>query len=525
MKKCFAFLAFVGLALSTVWAKDVEQVSVVENEIATITVPFAIQRYSPSNKEVVRIEEVSETMLRITALKKGRCDLDVRGDKGLTQKYEISVLGNLASVLETLSTELEPVPEVRAQISGDFIRLDGEVSSIKNWEYLSRVLESYNGLVKNFATFYPGPEILQKMKETLQQGGFNVVFEQLASDKKKWKADQVALALNKQTRIMTVQSKVYTPERSQQLMDCLRMEKWLALPSNIQKKDDSTKMSDADSRYAIRAMVDVALEKPSIRLGVAYMVIGESEAEKLGSSDVPVVHSVFSTLQDLVRGGGNKSTATIGASLDSTMMFLAQNGVSRTSEKAYTMLTSWDEKGAKFKSGGVLNVRVSGTNNGDLKEIPYGFDVQVTGGLVSSNALSLDMKIEISSVMPLSNDDIDKKEDRTEQRLTCRLGKTTMLGGFSQLVDQNIPASGLPYIRHAPLLKWFVSESSGAITDRRLIIMICPELTDGTTDSAIDVDKEINLPVMENGEKTTEERVEEKKRFHGFWSWLNVFTF
>ena len=129
MKKLMA-LAVAALVFGLAYAKSVEQVSVVENEITTITLPFGIKGYTPSNKDVVRIEPSSETSLRITALKRGRCDLEVMGEKNLVQKFEITVLGDLASELETLTSELDQVQEVRARIVGNSIRIDGEISSI-----------------------------------------------------------------------------------------------------------------------------------------------------------------------------------------------------------------------------------------------------------------------------------------------------------------------------------------------------------------------------------------------------------
>ena len=129
MKKMMT-MTFAVLAMGFALAKSAEQVSVVENEITTITLPFGIKGYTPSNKDVVRIEASSDTSLRITALKRGRCDLEVHGDKNLVQKFEITVLGDLATELEMLTSELDQVQEVRARIVGNSIRIDGEISAI-----------------------------------------------------------------------------------------------------------------------------------------------------------------------------------------------------------------------------------------------------------------------------------------------------------------------------------------------------------------------------------------------------------
>ncbi len=132
MKKIVAIAACLMSLFA--FAKEVEQISVVENESTVITVPFAVKSYAPSNKEVARIELISDSTLRVTALKRGRCDIDVSGDSGMRQKYEVTVVGDLASVLETLTQDLDSVPEVHAEIRGNFIRVDGEVNNIARWE-------------------------------------------------------------------------------------------------------------------------------------------------------------------------------------------------------------------------------------------------------------------------------------------------------------------------------------------------------------------------------------------------------
>ena len=539
MKKLMITMV-AALASGWLWAKGVEQVSVVENEITTISVPFGIKGYTPSNKDVARIEAISDTALRVTALKRGRCDLEVRGDKGLEQKFEITVLGDLATVLDTLTSELDQVQEVRARIVGNSIRIDGEIGSIGKWEYLMKVLKGYGSSVRNFATFAPGPEILLRMKETLQQAGFEVVFQPLGADRKAWKAKTIALALNKQTRIMSVQGKVYTPEQQKLVMNCLASERWLSL-----KLDD---VSDPED-YRIRSMIDVFVDKPKIRLSVAYMAIGESDLKKIGnpvasSTTGPGVLSLngtFDVLRDFITGFQGRGTgdgrnlqSSVGATLGLTARFIKNNGISRISDTGYTMLESWSEKGATFKSGGTMFVRpvsVQGSGtlamsvNTDLKEIPYGFQLNVKGGLLSSEAVDVDIDFMRSIVTHTDNETYDRKEDSSQQKITLPIGRTTFLGGVKMIDDDRVSPSGLPILRNTPMLNWFVADSGTEISDRRLVIMVCPEIIDGSRDGSLKADEEVNIPVTTEGVKTTEQREEEKKPFSGFWYWLNWFTF
>ena len=521
-------------------AKEIEQISVVENESITITAPFAVKSFAPSNKDVAKIDALGGTSLRVTALKRGRCDLDVSGDNGLTQKYEITVVGDLASVLETLTMDLDTVPEVRAEIRGNFIRLDGEVSSIQKWEYLTKVIANYGNSIKNFAKFYPGPEILLRLKDTLEQAEFKVQFKRFEGDYHKWPYRTVALDLNKKTRVLNVQARLLNEQQRVSILSILKSEPWLS----VNVDDDWKKpvdMPEDKAPYAISTLLGLYIDKPVIRLSVAYMAIGESDLDQIGNpsavqgNGVLGLDGAFGVLREFVHGTTvNTRGQSIGASLDVTARFLKQNGISRVSDTGYTLLESWDPEGAKFKSGGTRYVKTGGANgpgstfvgNSDVKEIPYGFIINAKGGLLDETTMSCDFDFSISTIVYLLGEDsYDRKEDTSKQKISLPIGRTTLIGGFKDMVDKNTPPSGLPVLRNTPILNWFVAESGKEVTDRRLVMMVCPEIVDNTQDVKPDVDKEINIRVQDQGSKTTDEVIEERKPFSGFWSWLNWFTF
>lgn len=540
MKK-LATLVLSAITAVIVNAKEVEQISIVENESATIKAPFVIKNYAPSNKDVARIESVGGSELRVTAVKRGRCDLDVMGDNGLHQKYEITVVGDLAAVLETLTMDLDSVPEVRAEIRGNSIRLDGDVSSIAKWEYLMQVLSSYGNTVRNFAKFTPGPEILLRLKETLEQAGFAVQFKRLEGAKEKWPAKTVALDLNKKTRVLAVQARLFTEEERITVLSILRNEAWLAVNLNDDWKKP-VEISPEKAPFVISTLLSLYVDKPIIRLSVAYMAIGEDDLKHIGNSRATTGNGVlglegaFGVFREFITGTtGNSRSQSIGATLDVTAGFLKQNGISRVSDTGYTLLESWDPAGAKFKSGGTLFVRtganassggVSVNTSSDLKEVSYGFTINAKGGLVDAAMMSCDFDFMIATILPgVDGADINRKEDSSTQRISLPIGKTTLIGGFKDLVDKNTPPSGLPILRNTPLLNWFVADSGKQVSDRRLVIMVCPEIVDNTQDAKPDVDKEINIRVQDQASKDTDEVIEERKKFHGFWYWLNWFTF
>ena len=75
------------------------------------------------------------------------------------------------------------------------------------------------------------------------------------------------------------------------------------------------------------------------------------------------------------------------------------------------------------------------------------------------------------------------------------------------------------------MLNWFVADSGTELTDRRLIIMVCPEILESEAER-IDTVAEIDIPVTTEGAKTTEQREDEKRPFSGgLWNPLNWFAF
>jgi hypothetical protein len=205
-------------------------------------------------------------------------------------------------------------------------------------------------------------------------------------------------------------------------------------------------------------------------------------------------------------------------------------------------MESWSEKGAKFKSGGTLYVRQfeSNANAGspsssggsavivgttEMKEIPYGFEIKTKGGLVDGKSVDVDFDFAMSGVTKTDDSaGYDRHEEISQQKIVCPIGKTTLISGFKSLVDERTSPSGLPVLRNTPLLNWFLADSGYDIVDRRLIIMVCPEIVDNSQDGNLKVDEEINIPVKTEGVKTTAQREEERKPFKGFWYWMNWFV-
>lgn len=510
----------LAVAFSALSLRADAEIQMVEKEMTHVMLPFAIEGYVPSDRDTLKIERVGDSSLRITALRPGRCDIEVRGPMDAVEKFSVTVGGDLPRTLATLRTELDGVPEVTADILGGFIRIEGEIKSIKRWNRLDKVLSNprYAGVVVNYASFSPSDEVLARLKETFEGMGLKVAAS--AASAADLKPGSIAISYRKSTRTLSVYASVYTPAMRERVLAALGRERWLSTET------------PKDGDFRISADIDIAVAKPRLRIGYAYIVIGEEDLKRMGNRESGeengggfLVKPLLGTLIKLVGGMRHDSgKAEVDMSLGAITRFFAGESFTRVSEKAFTAMESWSDDGSRFKSGGTIYARIASSESVDLKEIPYGFEIKVKGGLVSDDVVSLDVEMEVSSVQTYADgSDIDRKEEWIRQHIDCRIGKTTLIGGFSKMVESTTPASGLPIARNTPILKWFVSDSGRDFTDRRLVMMICPQLDGEDMDGAIPFEELSNT--VEDVKVPVEAVMEARKRFKGFWSFLNWFAF
>ena len=330
-------------------------------------------------------------------------------------------------------------------------------------------------------------ERLLRMKESLERRGFDVVFDHYVGEPASWKANCVALEYDKDYRTITVQAKVFSPEQQAKILEYLKSENhWLVI--------DPSDKGAFDNEKQIKCDTQVVVAKPIVRISVAYMVISESDLNKIGdfqtiSDDAPLrCKDTFGILRDLVHSNG--TSKVIGASIDVVTRFLAKNGISLISDTGHMLMESWGKDGAKFKSGGTRFVKVSGSNVGG---IPYGFTINAKGGMVDDSTMSLDFNYELSAITSANDETYDLKSETANMKIDCPIGRTTLVRGFMDMVDKKTPPSRLPFLRSIPILNRFVADSGKEVSDSRLVIMICPEIVDSAQTVKPDVGKKNHI--------------------------------
>ena len=430
----------------------------------------------------------------------------------------------LPQTLTALRRELKCLSEVKADIFGETIRIDGEIKSIKKWNYLMKVLKAYPN-VRNFAEFSLSAELFAKMKENLTEMGFTVTFVPHVGEPNSWKANCVAISYDKEKDAMTVQANVYTPQQQDMLKSYIGHE--MEEIATINEKKDSMKAVAND--LPVRLDMQVVVAKLNVRLSVAYMAIGESDLQKIGNSqpatgDGALQRSggAFDVLRDLVCGSNSCNTARVGTPLDITMRSFSQAGITRMSDMGHAFMESWSMDGVKFKSGGTVCAKV-GMKNPTLIELAYGVLVNVKGGLVDASMMDLYFDFNFRTIVPTKDGGYDCREDISMQQILCPIGQTTFVRGTVDMVDKNTPPSGIRFLRTRSPLNWFLDDSGKVVSDRRVVIMVCPEIVDGT--QQLNTGHEINIRVPAPDLNANCDGDDGSKKFTGFWSWLNWFMF
>ena len=223
--------------------------------------------------------------------------------------------------------------------------------------------------------------------------------------------------------------------------------------------------------------VSGASAKPTVRLSVAYMAIEEKDVQKIGNSLPDAGGGVLQPyiLRDLVHGSNGCNTARVGVPLDVTKRILSQGGITRMSDTWHTLIENGATDGVTFKSGGILYVKVGDAQQG----IEYGVTINAKGGPVNDTMMVLHLNVDSKTIIPGEDGVYNVREDESRQSLPCPIGQTTLMRGPRDMADKDKPRSGSRFLRSIPLLNWFVEDSDKEVSERRLVIMICPEIVDG----------------------------------------------
>ena len=505
MRTRFSTIAMVFCMLLCIaaFAENSEKITMTVGTLKVLDLPFVMENYRPSTRGIIRIENFSERQLRIIAEKQGICELEVTGG-GLRKIFSISVIDNISEVLKQLQTDLDSLPELDISINQDYIVIKGEVSNIGNWEHLQKVLSApnFSGCCRNYAKFRPAPEIMLNLKNLLTQAGYAVVDTPISKE-------PGDICMQYASNTLTITGNVYNNSDIENINTIISTQPWLT----TEKADGSGK---------VRAIVKLKVIPTTIYVDIVFVALNKSNADKAGSDSVPSITAELSKIYDAVLGRVANNTALLGGNMNSTLQFLASNGVTKMHDAGCVVVRSNDPQGTTQHIGGKTYVKVSGSENGSLQDINYGLNLTVKGGLISKDKVDLQFDLSnTGTVTAGGNDTFDQEQANVKNSVVCELEKTVVLGGYKKIV-QATSKSGLPILRNVPVLQWFISKDSENETNQNLIILACPRLNNSNPEPIVipvldEVKQETNRVSKDGKTIMKEDKSKDKRWWRIFW--------
>ena len=499
MRKGFAFFTLFITMLSLSLFAEGERVPMSVGSQKSLQLPFVIQSFKliPANQNQIKVE-AADSILRIQADKVGEVSIIVSGD-GMQKEYIITVKTNLEKTMRKLRADLDALTELSIDINEDQIKLTGEITNPEHWALFQKVIQNYSGRYINLVTFKPSAETIKNLKKMLEDNGFTVVDTTNPADGE--------LSMTLSSNVVIITGKLFSQNELAKVNQILSTQPWLSVNAPV----------DANSGK-IRGIVNLGVVETLLEVEIVYLGVTESEGKKLGSTDVPVLNSAFSIIYDMVRGAAGNKTAQIGGNMQATTRFLAQNGLTRTHNAGHVTFANNDPNGGELFTGGNTKVKVSGSDNGSLQDIKYGLKINVKGGLVSPSRCKLELDLENSSLISSGDDAFTLTQDTTKQTVYVDLDKTIILAG-SKKIAQDTSKSGVPGLRHVPVLNWFVAQDAGSKENTSLLILVCPRLQKTNNDVQIEIplSEEYSGETKKKAETDNKQTIKEENKKKSFW--------
>ena len=463
-----------GLGIQTIWAQgEHKTVTLSVNDIREVQVAFVIKAYRVGDPGVARVEQMSDRKLRVVGVKEGNTDLQVTGDGELTEMFKIAVGSSLDALLVQVRKDIDDIPGVEAETGLGKVVLRGTVTKPENWRQLKKLMRDYGDSVVSKVVFRIQDELLLKLKTDLEKAGFKV----LERGKKAEEPGCVSLASSDNN--ILINGSVCSRGELEKINSIVGSYPWLKC------KRDNAK-DDGDDCYAV---LNVSIAPVLLEVDVAFLGVTESEAQQIGANIaknglmfVDLAAQIFGK-----KGGSLHSSGSyvVGSTLSGTINAIAGSGPGRFKSIGHLTFKNDAADWKSFQDGGTINLPILGQNGGvGIQPIDYGLILKAKGGLANADDAALDLEVELSVPVIAGNSPAgpiyDLKRSRISSTILCPIGKTLILGGTKQLTEA-INVTGTPILRDIPVLNFFFSQKNKSFNDRRVLILISPQIASAPT--------------------------------------------
>jgi len=479
MKK-IRFLLCLVLILTVFVVRGDETIQIPQGETRSLELPFVLKSYRvlPANTKVFRVEEM-DSQLRIIAGSIGQATLIVNGITGEQYTYAIEVRSNLARLLIQLQNDLEGLNELDYSINEDRIVIRGTVTRPDHWAHLQRVLPMYKDKCVSFATFAVSSDSMLDLKKRLQDSGF--VF---AESRESQKQGELLLTSNRDTIYISGEL------HSQTAVDKL-----------------STALAGAPilSSNLVKLTNTVTVAKTLLTINIAFVSLSKSGSFDQTGNLNPVATFDGSYLRRWLDGSEERRTFGFETNMRGTLSLLQTDLASKLLDSGEVSFMNGGK--GDFKSGGTIKVPVSGIENGDLKDISFGYSVNVGGELISATEAQVQMNGSLNEVKSVSPDGTYVMEDNVfSVDVPVNLGKTSIVSHHKKVTDITT-ITGIPILMDIPLVGLLFRTKTTRQEESDTLVLVCVEVVDRTVEPPPDT-KPDSKDILDKSQERTQDMLD-----------------
>lgn len=515
-------------------ALESRQLEVEEGHSETVDLGFAPSGYKQqSGSEFVSVMLApGASVATVTGVKEGgRSQIEFPDPSGEGVLLTVEVVSDLQKTLIRLRRMLSDFDGLQFSKGSSKILIDGTIGNPTDWAKFNRILKisDFKDKTESIVEFSVDPGTIGALRKEFEAAGFN-----LAAPGANPEAGQ--LALKYEHNVLTVSGDLWAKEDAAKALAILKRQNWLKVVS------EST--ADAASNPIAQAVLALRIDNSLLEMGVAFLKISKTSFKSAESAAENTMKAFWGGLHNIVLMGGTRghqngkwNDFSIDVGLDHTIQLLAGNSVAREKQYGTIRFHANGDPDKTLHLGGTLKVTPPASGEGEAPEpqdYEYGLKIiNKNSRMVSENMAEADFVIEIKGE-PYADDrgilgTTVKQEVKTVQpTVRVPLGKTVAVAGYEKLLETT-ENRGQPFLRHVPIIGWFVSDRAEDLDDSTLLFLV----------SIRKVDVENEAPMVENTpmkdisvevKKSNDERIkdEEKARrengkYRGCWSPLNWF--
>ena len=400
------FLTFFSILL---FAQEAEKISIPVGSTKSFQVPFVLKdfRLLPAGTNSIKVEEM-DSHLRITAKSIGEVTLVINGVAGEQKAYAISVKSNLTTILKKLRSNLDTVPELDVSINDDQIEIKGTVTNPEHWKHFQKVLPLYADKCVNFATFATSTDTVLDLKQRLVDAGY------IFTDNKIAKPGELQINSTKDTIYIT--GTLYSQEL-------------------IAKANTIIDTAPIFSTGFVKKVVNLTQIPSIIEVTVAFVSLADTDDFSRAGNLNPTASINASYVRNWLTGKSHSKTIGFDSQMGGTISMLQTDFVAKVMDQGTITFANDSPEGGKYKFGGSIKIPVSGDNNGDLKDVTYGYDVNIKGGLISDEQVRLNLDIKSESVDNDSQGNYDQKQNNATLTVPMDLDKTYLIAHHQKTTE------------------------------------------------------------------------------------------